>query len=167
MQKIIIGLIVVMLAGCNYDATYDNVVYVGDSNCALFNELQSSAAMHAGIVEDCVIGRKLLEVSELPDVDLVFLALGANDTVEAKVYGDHLDTLIGSTAAVVVCVKPVGDRWARYDDYRAEIDDHCIEKIDPLDAPVTVAPDGYHYTDDDSQYMLHFLLVDKMNEILE
>lgn len=167
MKLLISVFIVVLLSACvpEYEATINNVVYVGDSNCELFDGLQSSAAMYASVIEDCKIGRTIMEVESLPDVDLVFLALGANDNVDAETYGNKIDDLIGSTAGYVVCVLPVSDS-SRYDHYREEMASRCIETIDPFDAAVIIADDGVHYTDKSSQWLLHFLLVDKINELL-
>ena len=167
------------LMGCVppiYVATYQNIFYEGDSNCALFNDWIINAAEHVGIEYTCWIRRSVYDIDSLPEGDLVFLALGINAPGTREQFKARMEFLLGTTDAPVVCVLPVSlDTSA--DMPREVMNEVCIEEnnahiIDPLDAPVTIQEfyngkyDGVHYTDADSQELLAYLLQAKMVEIL-
>jgi len=177
MKKLTLTLIaVIFLSACVeevYIATNDNKTYVGDSNCAGFTPYPyfKSAAQILGYLEDCEIRRTLAEVDQLPDVDLVFLALGINGPGTREQYTDNLNRLIGETAAVVVCVLPVSLDTSKSEMQREVMQEVCIEWIDPYDAPVNIAGwvngvyDGVHYTDQSSQDNLALLMDAKAKEL--
>ena len=147
------------LYGCvpQPEIIHDDAVYFSDSNTCLFkdttpgvNQNVFSAAEQAGIPINCKTGRKLVDLTELPDdKELIFLNLGINDAInniDPDVYGDQLDALIGSTGAVVYCVLPVHEDINVVIEYREQMQDHCVLTIDPYDVGIQFAQDGFHWT---------------------
>ena len=166
-------LLVLFLCGCapdvpityndpidyEYDPTYEDVVYVGDSNCStriVDSETDLSWYM-AGIDSDCLAGRELMDITSLPEARIVFLALGTNDAWNINTtttqYSLRLDQLLISTSAEVICVLPATEEgFTRWDvePYRNIMLDKCTNTIDPLDYGVTVGyGDGYHWSKGD------------------
>lgn len=156
MKKLTI-IFIVFILGCAPEPpliTFPSAVYIGDSNCELFNVFYLSAAEQAGIPIDCKIGRALLDLPDyLPaGYETIFLALGTNDAgTDRNIYGAKLETLLMSTNATVYCVLPVvADFYPQPDSrdpYREEMLNRCENTIDPKEAPVLFqVPDGIHYT---------------------
>lgn len=141
-----------LLAGCKpeigpplpYTPESEGSIIIGDSLCSDFTvDFQDLSWVISQIRGDCVPGRQLIDLSELPnDKAVVFLSLGINDArlgVDSEVYGAHLTELLSTTDATVYCVLPrLGEAFEAYsvDLHRAEMLNRCTHTIDPLDYDV-------------------------------
>jgi len=130
--------------------TQPDAIYIGDSNCELFNDFDLSAAEQSGLPIDCKIGRRLVDIPDsLPSgYRIIFLALGTNDANSTTIqeYSSKLDLLLGSTSSEVWCVLPaVPEPDNSRDAVRLVMMNQCANTIDPLEAGVTFS-DGIHFT---------------------
>jgi len=134
------------------------IIYIGDSNCddSLHWVTWSMAWELAGIEADCVGGRQLMQITILPDSEIIFLALGTNDGlsgVSASTYGARLIQLLASTDAKVYCILPILNESVTafsVDDIRNQMLSICTNTIDPRDYGVIVGlGDGIHWSEQD------------------
>lgn len=156
--------LILLLSGCvdtlapidkSYVFENNQIMYIGDSNCAAENWEFEMAWHIAGIDNDCIPGRRLMEIDTLPDSSIVFLALGTNDAKHTNTtqtdYGQRLTQLIDSTDAVVYCVLPtLNESFNGYsvDLIQSEMLSRCANVINPDDYGIMVNyGDGIHWDD--------------------
>lgn len=165
-------LLLACLAGCVnevYVAPNQDVIVFGDSNSCGFGE--KMAPEYAGILNDCLIGRSIHDIEDLPEKDLVFLELGINGPRSEQEFTDQLNSLLASTSAVVVCVLPVALDEREYMP-RAVMIANCVEYLDPYEAGIVIQAswrgnvDGVHYTDGYSQQNMGAAYTETIERIL-
>ncbi len=153
--------------------TYDNVVYVGDSNCDALYNYDYTAAELAGINHICKARRQLLQVTPnqlygINQYDVVFLALGNNDASKhnpIESYRTRLLEFIAYDDANYVCVIPHRTDNIDVSEYRSVMNEECPNVIDPITYNVGLQSDGLHWTSE-GHSVFSSVIVDYVESVL-
>ncbi len=152
-MKYLAIILMIFVTGCvTYEPSYNDALYISDSNCDWYDVDNIAAYQFAGIKGDCKGGRRLHDLSSLPEERIIFLALGVNDaqTFSIDTFGDHLTMLLGTTSATVYCVLPTlppGSQYPSVDEFVDEMNNRCANVIDPKDYGVlNDYGDGIHWS---------------------
>jgi hypothetical protein len=176
MTKLVFATIIFpLLSGCitkeyDYKITHPDVMYVGDSLCYKVWDTDSgidgvyknedylkTAEREAGIVIDCVPGRKATDIEALPERSngepwrVIFVALGTNDVGKTDIDEFRLQYQIlidNADYETLYCVLPnIRIKGKDAKPYRQVILETCSNVIDPLDHGVRFrAKDTVHKT---------------------
>lgn len=173
MDKLMIIFTVILLVSCNeaqqqvfLPVIYEDVLYIGDSNCIGYKIDTPTAQMQAQIETDCKGFRELVEYpDQLPEgFRIIFLALGTNDEAHGIPIEDYTESLkakLESTDSLVYCVLPSVAWFSGYDvsRQRAAMIEHCEHTVDPIEYGVLNGQaDGVHWTSTDHDNFLDAIL---------